>query len=407
MFGKIQLVRILTFVFVIGKQLLKLLFLALLRPQNAEALSFHFAELYSILLDFAEHSVSNPGFDLPTALGKGAANNVNRLLAKLYGGIYACLSYGGSSGAILTLLTAVLPKLHPDRELILFDEMCHQSTIGGLIFGRWKAVSIPRNVAKAHGTTKPITLADIKALVEKYGAKNLAAIFLVIPSYDGFRQKSEETSIYAYAKANGITLVIDAAWGSTAFRDNDGGEGQLASQCDVLITSPHKRGLCPSSLGCIITKREDIARIWDGALDLGFRSSSISFVETMVAEHRITQVLQGKWDIHFERAELAASTLRQRMSEVHPDVYVVEPDHVGADSSDPAHILVSTSNLANVDARLWAKHLSEHFAIDVEKATSTTLLLLCASPAHYAVINQTIEALRASLHMTINQVKGD
>ena len=407
MLKTLKLTRVIAFSYAIGQQLVRLLYSGVFRPKDVEGFSVHFAELYSLMFDLAEQSVSNLGFDLPAALGDSITNNVNRLLATLYGGQYACLSYGGSSGAILALLVAVLPKLHPDRTIILFDEMSHQSAIGGLIFGRWKAVKISRVTDNVHGTTRPVTLESIKILVEKVGVENIAAIFLVTPTYDGFRLQSEETKIFDYAKDKGITLVTDGAWGSTSFYHNNDGSNQLASRCDVLITSPHKRGLCPSSLGCIVTNREDIARVWDEALDLGFRSSSISFVETMVAEHRISQVVHGKWDRHFEKASLAANTLRQRISEIHSAIYVVEPKHVGAESADPAHILISTSKLKSIDARLWAYNLSEHFAIDVEKATSTTLLLLCASPVHFNVIDQTLEALRASLQMTVNHIKGD
>jgi len=162
----------------------------------------------------AEHSISHQDFSLPSALGVGPVNRINAQLSKLYGMPFTSLSFGGSSGALLTLLTAVLPKLHPHRDVVLFDDICHQSAIGGLIFGRWKAVRLIRSIHPKHQTVQPLKLETIKDTVEKYGAARIAALIL----------------------------------------------------CDVWVSSPHKRGLTPSSLGCILTKDKIFAasklKIW-------------------------------------------------------------------------------------------------------------------------------------------------
>jgi len=107
------------------------------RPRAWEQFSYTFADLFSRLWDYAEHSISHQGFTLPTALGNDAVHSVNHLLSELYGGKFVNISLGGSSGALITLLTAVLPKLHPDKDLILFDDMCHQSAVGGYAQLRW------------------------------------------------------------------------------------------------------------------------------------------------------------------------------------------------------------------------------------------------------------------------------
>jgi len=394
------------FIAMILKELFELFKIVLLFPHKIEAYGFHFAELYSKLWDYSEHSISNREFDLPSVFANGPVQNINSLLKKLYSGKYACLSFGGSSGAILTLLTAVIPKLRANQKLILFDSISHQSTIGGLIFGRWQAVRIPRNQSIKHGTVQPIKFETVKSIIEEHGPENFAAVILVLPPYDGFRSKSEEIKIHKYAKTHGILVIIDGAWDSAGFRYIEETEHPVTSHCDVWITSPHKRGFCPSSLGCIITNREDLARLWDEALDLGFRSSSVSFVEIMVAEHRLSQIVKGNLESAFQQAEKSAEILRRRINDIHADIYVVEPHHVGAESVDPAHILINTSNLQNFDARIWAQNLSLHFSLDVEKATSKTLLLLCASPAHQSQIDRILSTLKSSLHFSFQDAKA-
>jgi len=389
------------FVWINLNSILSIFYLALIRPNKISKISFQFTELYSKLWDFAEHSISHYGFNLPSALGSGPAHQVNNLLSNLYGQKYASLSFG--AGALLTLLTAVLPKLQPSRNLILFDDVCHQSTIGGIIFGRWKAVRLPRTLHPKHGTVLPLTFEHVQASVEQYGAKKFAAIILVLPSYDGFKSPKEDLKIYAFAKAHGITVIVDGAWDAVRFRRETDKNIELDNICDVWITSPHKRGLTPSSLGCILTNNEKIARLWDEALDLGFRSSSVSFVEIMIAEHRLQQVVSGNWDQSFSAAEQSARELRNRIGELHPQIYIIEPEDVQAETTDLGHILINTSRIPNFDARVWAHTLSTQFDLDVEKATASTLLLLCASPDHAGQLNTIIRILQAALNLVLTQ----
>jgi len=385
------------------KPLFKLALLGIFRPKRLVQLSGIFSDIYSDLWDFAEHSISHGNFTLPSTMGDRPVDRVNKCLSRLYGGKFASLSFGGSSGALLTLLTAVLPKLCPGRDLILFDGVCHQSTIGGLIFGRWKAVRLIRETHQTFGTVCPVTYVAVKEVIEHHGPDRFAAIILVLPSYDGFRSPSEDVKIYNYARSRGISVIVDGAWDALRFRHSDQTQPRLSNFCDVWVTSPHKRGLTPSSLGCIVTDNENIARLWDDASDLGFRSSSVSFVEIMIAEHRLTQVMSGNWDRYFDDAEKAAEQLSNRIQEIHPALHIVQPSNVGAEAHDSTHVLISTYDLPDLDARQWAARLAHDFALDVEKSTQSTVLLLCGSPEHLTQVDQIISCLKGALTNTLAQ----
>ena len=394
------------FIRLVLKPVIKMAARAIFPSKNAPRLSDLFASLYSKLWDYAEHSISHEGFNLPSAFGSGAVHRVNEHLCKLYGSKFSSLSFGGSSGAMLTLLTGVFPKLYPHRELILFDDVCHQSTIGGLIFGRWKAVRLPRDKHAGSQSVCPIEFETLKTIIEDHGPENFAAIILVLPSYDGFRSPSEDQKIYQYAKSLGIPVIIDGAWDAMRFHNPESQTPSLGTICDVWITSPHKRGLTPSSLGCILTNNESIARLWDEALDLGFRSSSVSFVEIMIAEHRLSQIQSGQWDQSFNDANRAAKILRSHIKDIHPDLQIITPGDVQAETHDPTHILISTENIPQLDARKWALTLATEFAIDVEKATSSSLLLLCGSPIHLGQIDVIISSFRDALKTTLATQQG-
>lgn len=392
----LQLSRVADFANNIGQKCSELLILATKNPNDISTFSNKFVQLYSELFCFAEGSTSYSGYKLPTALGDGAISNINSLLSELYQTRFACLSYGGSSGALLTLMTAVLPKLHPNRKVIIFDELSHQSLNGGLLFGRWQAVKIPRNFYSHHDTYSPLRLRDIQRCVEAVGAESIAACVIVNPSYCGFRNHSScEQEIFSYLQSLNITLVNDGAWGPMAIRGNAAG-AELLNQCsDVNITSLHKRGIT-GSLGCMTTNRDDIAKHWDVALDLGFRSTSPSFVCAMVAEHRLAQLLNGDWDEKIAQITRRSNDLRRRINEVHEDIYIVTPEMVGADFGDPAHVLISTSSLP-IDARLWGHMLSDEYGIQVEKVTKKSMLLLMGTPISNDDLDFTIKSLQSSL----------
>lgn len=385
------------------KPLMQMIFVSLFKPKSTDRLSTLFYETYSRAWDFAEHSISHHSFSLPSARGAGPVHRTNKLLSDLYGAKFSSLSLGGSSGALLTILTAVLPKIQPARDLILFDSICHQSAIGGLIFGRWKAIRMIRATHAEHQTVFPLTLASVRSTLEHHGPDKFAAIILVLPSYDGYQSPSECEAICAYARSHGITVIVDGAWDSLRFRRPQSQVPALSSISDVWISSPHKRGLTPSSLGCVLTDSEVIARYWDEALELGFRSSSISFVEVMIAEYRLSQVVAGEWNEDLNRADEAARQLRKRIPEIHSNLYVVRPADVQAAYHDPSHILLSTNRIDGLDARDWAETLSNHFAFDVEKATASTLLLLCGSPAHLNQIDQILACLKKALQQTMSE----
>lgn len=395
--------EVLGFVSLFLKPLVAIVRHAIFSPASFGPMSILICEIYSRLWDFAEHSISHQDFTLPSAVGTGPVHKVNDLLCRLYGAKFSSLSFGGSSGAMLTILTAVLPKLHPTRDLILFDDVCHQSTIGGLIFGRWKAVRLVRQKHPEHQTPFPLTFDDAKRMIERHGRHRFAAIILVLPSYDGYQSPSECRKIYEYAQSHGITVIVDGAWDSLRFRRDASLIPALSSICDIWISSPHKRGLTPSSLGCILTDNESIARFWDEALELGFRSSSVSFVELMIAEYRLSQVVAGDWNEDLARADNAARRLHKRITDIHPDLYVIPPDEVRAELSDPNHILISTHKIPQLDAREWADTLSSNFGLDVEKATTTTILLLCASPDHINHIDHIVSSFKQALTQTLTR----
>ena len=126
----------------------------------------------------------------------------------------------------------------------------------------------------------------------------------------------------------------------------------------------------------------------------------------MIAEHRLSQIQSGQWDQSFNDANRAAKILRSHIKDIHPDLQIITPGDVQAETHDSTHILISTENIPQLDARKWALTLATEFAIDVEKATSSSLLLLCGSPIHLGQIDVIISSFRDALKTTLATQQG-
>ena len=358
----------------------------------------------SDIFDLVGHSLSTPGFQAVTACDDeaGIITDINQLMASVYKAPFARFSSGGSSLAILCLLAAVLPKISGRRKIVLVDSHAHQSVTGGLIFGGWQVVRIPRPYCAKYGIHGPIQAEDISGLIEKFGADNVAAVFYTAPGYNGFRNCADERDIYQLCNDKGIFVITDSAWGSTyGLAKND--HHSLIDNADIVITSPHKRGLTPNSIAVILFRQSYHADIFSHAGRLGFSSTSPSYILLAVAQYRFSHIRAGRLETSFEHIKALSHQLENRASEIHPHICAVSCADINVDYHDPAHLLLSTAGVKGVDARQWASVLSTHYHLDVEKASQNTLLLLL-SPQHYQHADQIITLLRDALIFLLDYI---
>jgi arginine/lysine/ornithine decarboxylase len=375
--------------------------------QDTNRLTQRAAKYLSEVVDLASHSLSTPGFQAVTACEgeAGIITDLNQLIASVYRAPYARFSSGGSSLAILCLLAAVLPKICGTRKILLVDSNAHQSVTGGLIFGGWHVVRIPRPYYEKHGIYGPIEASEISKLIKTLGADNIAAVFYNAPGYNGFRNRSDERDIYRICKGKGIVVVTDSAWGST-YGLRDGDTHSLIDNADIVITSPHKRGLTPNSIACVLFRKSSHADFFSTAGRLGFSSTSPSYILLAIAQYRLAQVRAGRMEKSFELINKLSDELESRVPEIHPNLCVVRCTDMNADFHDRAHLLLSTTEIRDVDARQWASVLSTQFNFDVEKADQKTLLLLL-SPQHHQQTDEIINTLQGALNLSFQLNSGD
>lgn len=339
-------------------------------PSEQACLAQHFAALTAQFLNL-ELSLSVPGLQRLSQGGSdGHYGDICRRLAELYGANHARLNLGGTSGSLLATLVAILPELQISRQVVLVDERAHRATYGGLTYGRWQSVGFRRRFRAKHSVPEPIRADDVIAQAEEIGATNIAAIVSVSPDYDGFRNPGEEQKLIRYAKAHGITLIIDAAWGSLAH--------DLPLAADIVLISPHKRAVTPSSVGAFFTASEEIAALYDSAMEQGFGSTSLSFLQLVATEHMLNTLTPERFgEIHLAICDVRCDVLAGLAIHA-PKLRVMLPGDVGAEVGDPAHLLLGLP--PGLSGWKLASYLSRNHQVHCEKAEARSVLFLL-SPA--------------------------
>ena len=389
-------ITLLAFITGVLRRLGSLAFSAVLPSLDDSVAEQKFADLYSYLLGSAEHSMSVPGCD-PITVGDETGSPVgrlNRLIAQLWDMPFGRLSPGGSSGALLTTLVGVVPKIAGDRSIILIDCLAHQSAFGALGLAGYKTAIIERKYRPEIDCHEPLRLEKIRQVVESIEPDQIAAVLIVSPTYDGFRDVEEEKRIVDYLRAKGIVSVFDAAWGSACTY-------KLACfpafpRPDILICSPHKKSLTASSHGVILTTSKDIADAIDETGRCGTVSTSPSYINLMVSEHRLLLLAEGDFTSGFLSAQHIAECIAGRITEVHPRLSIINKTQVRASHAEPTHLLINTIDLG-MDARAWAEILSARFGLICEKATRGNLLLLIGSDMDSQSVEALLEVLKSSL----------
>jgi len=360
--------------------------------ETADVFDFCFADFHSFLNDVTEFSISTPGFSALTDLSPDSLmTGLCQRTAQAMRAPFACLSFGGSSHSLLMTIGKILPGwMNGDKaSLLLVDPLCHQSVLGGLDIGRWGAVKLHRTYCKALGVMAPITLETVKAAVEDRGSHNVAALIYNPISYDGFRNIMEENKIFVYCLEHNIKVICDFSWSPFyGFQGYDGRTGSLIDHAHISICSPHKKGLFASPVSIILYRDQALEREFVDAGRLGWVTTSPSYGSLMLVDFRLTLIETDVISEQLTEIISISEHLRSEINRISPQLKVIEPDAIGGDYQDPAHLLISSGD-SGFDCRKLTKWLGQNARLDLEKSTKQTALFLVA-PSHQPVLNQII-----------------
>lgn len=164
----------------------------------------------------------------PTMCIKEAEN----LAARLYGADRAYFMINGTTGAIHTMLMAVLNP----NDKVLVPRNAHRSMIGGIILAGAEPVYMNVDVDDEFGIPLGVSVATIKKTILANPAAK--AIALVYPSYYGVTIDLAEVAAFAHQR--GLVVLVDEAHGAHLKFSDRLPRQALDLGADIVAQSTHK-----------------------------------------------------------------------------------------------------------------------------------------------------------------------
>ena len=363
---------------------------------------YAFADFYSGLSDLAEFSISTAGFSgLNDIHPESFLYNLCERTAAVFRAPCARLCLGGTSHSMLMLIGKILPEwVDRRRTIVLTDVQCHQSVLGGVDIGRWEMCKLSRDYHAKFGVSAPLTLESVIKTTKAVGTEKIAALVYNPVSYDGFRNCAQEQDIYNFCQKNGIKVLCDFAWSPAySLYPSDNQTASLLDYCDSCASSPHKKGLFPSSVSVLLFKDRAMTSHVIEAGRLGWFTTSPSYGLLQLIDFRLVQMEMGLITTALADVVEVSQNLRAAFDNISPYLHCVQPHDVGADYQEPSHILLSSQE-SGLDCRVLCKWLSEHAYTDWEKASKQTGLFLVSQrhkPLQARIIDDLERALSAAV----------
>lgn len=142
----------------------------------------------------------------------------------------------GTTSGILALMKYVSLK----KGKILIPRDAHQSVINGCILFDTEVVFANIEIHKKYGIPNPLTLLQIKHLLQKY--RDISYVLITSPTYYGFVSDIKGISDYLHEK--GIVLFVDQAHGSHFIHNEYLPKSAIKQGADVVVESLHKTQNC-------------------------------------------------------------------------------------------------------------------------------------------------------------------
>ena len=183
----------------------------------------------------------------------GILKKAEKLAADLWGADYARFSTGGSTHANQAIVLA----LGKPGDKVAISRTAHRSILSALVLADLQPIWMSPEIDEATGFPIGIGITELeRALKEKP-----IAVLLTEPGYLG--TLSDLPTLISSAHAQGVPVIIDAAWGGHFGFSKDLPKHCLQLGADALITSTHKAlpGYSASALLLAQGKYLNLARI--------------------------------------------------------------------------------------------------------------------------------------------------
>ncbi len=314
-------------------------------------------------------------------LSHGYLDAAERLAAGLWGADQARFSVNGSSHGNHALLWGLCRP--GDR--VAVSRNLHKSLLVAMILGGVEPVWIFPEVDPATG----LALGYPQAAVEEALAQDVAALFLVNPTYVGVM--TPLAPIVAAAHARGVPVAVDQAWGGHLGLDPRLPPHALQEGADALVLSVHKT-LTGFTQSALVLARNDLvdAAALDAAFEMGNTTSPSGAILGSI--DRARGLVQDDGPALFGRALELAAWARAELGAI-PGVTMFTG--AGRYSSDPLKLVVALAGTGAdgfaVDDDLLAQ------GVRLEMADRDTLVPILTIADDRAAVEELAAAVRAAI----------
>ncbi|MGE4428983.1 MAG: aminotransferase class I/II-fold pyridoxal phosphate-dependent enzyme [Solirubrobacteraceae bacterium] len=315
-----------------------------------------------------------------------------RLAAAAYGaGRTWFLTNGASQGN-----HAVLLALAPTGTEVLVQRNSHGSVVDGLVLSG----GTPRYLAPGYdedlGMATVVSAGDLERAIARW--PQARAALLVSPTYFGL--VADVTACAEVARAAGILLVVDGAWGPHFGFHEDLPVGALTAGADVVLTSTHKHAgsLTQSAMLHVARDRPDVEAALGRAVRM-LRStspSSLLLASLDGARRQLAAHGAGLLDITLARVRALAARIDaidgcRTLGPRHPSA-----PFAGTVAHDPLRIVVDVRGTGHTGLAI-RRRLSDELDTHVELATHSTIVLVIGIQAPEELLQEFPAALKRAL----------
>lgn len=299
---------------------------------------------------------------------KGMIKEAQDLAAEAFGADHTFFSVQGTSGAIMTMIMAVVGP----GDKIIVPRNVHKSVMSAIVFSGAIPIFIHPEVDEDLGISHGITTASVRHALEQY--PDAKAVLVINPTYFGV--SCDLKSIVELTHSYDIPVLVDEAHGVHIHFHEKMPLSAMQAGADMAATSVHKLGgsMTQSSVLNVKGKRVSYKRVQAILSMLTTTSTSYLLLASLdVARKELATVGRSLVDQSINLANSIRSQLNgiEHLRCVGEEILETE----AAFDYDPTKLIISVKDLGmtGFDVEVW---LREHYNIEVEMSDLYNILCL-------------------------------
>lgn len=251
---------------------------------------------------------------------EGIIKNAFDKAARLYGADESLFLVNGSTAGNMSAICGVTKK----GDSIIVARNCHISVYNAIILNELDAIYVYPQYDSQYGYYKGITLEEIKYAVEKNSNKEIKAVVITSPTYEG--NVSEIKEITEYLHSYNIPLIVDEAHGAHFKFSGEFPVSAVSCGADIVINSVHKTlpSLTQTAVMHInygIVNVEKIKRYWNM-----YQSTSPSYI-LMGSIDRCMSIIETDGEYLFKNYIIKLKELRNKLK-TFKNIKLIETDDI-------------------------------------------------------------------------------